>query len=395
MIPSRLISPVSLTALLLACAGGAERSGLTVDLATWTLSAEPVEILGDDGTADRMFSGIQVARLPDGQLLVAERGTKELRLFRDGVLTARLSRDGDGPGELRDLSRIAVAGDTIVVIPLPMVSREVSTFTAVGGFVSRRRLRAPAGGPAVTPIALLASGEFLVEEGRGFRAFNEVPPLGVPMPDSVTVGLLRQPASDTAGVYLPLARVARGSMVAHRVEGTPIPFSMARVSLAPTSLWTASGDLAWIADGATGTLRAFNGAGGEVVNVTLPVTTRPLDAATVQRSRSMELARARTAIDTAAAMASHESAVLPAILPVLDGIMAGHGGEVWVRLFQLEAGPTSEYLVVDRAGQAVATIAVPTDLTIHQVGADFVLGVRRDADGVETVVEYRLDRGGR
>ncbi|MCL4864871.1 MAG: hypothetical protein KJZ47_03185, partial [Gemmatimonadales bacterium] len=89
------------------------------------------------------------------------------------------------------------------------------------------------------------------------------------------------------------------------------------------------------------------------------------------------------------------SAVLPAILPVLDGIMAGHGGEVWVRLFQLEAGPTSEYLVVDRAGQAVATIAVPTDLTIHQVGADFVLGVRRDADGVETVVEYRLDRGGR
>ncbi len=381
--------------LTASCSPARDSGDLTIDLPTWTLSAEPMETLGDDGTADRMFSGIQVARLPDRQLLVAERGTKELRLFRDGVLTARLSRDGDGPGELRDLSRITVSGDTIVVIPLPMVSREVSTFTGAGGFVSRRRLRAPAGGPAVTPIALLASGEFLVEEGRGVRAFNEVPPLGVLMPDSVTLGLLRQPASDSTGVYRPLGRFVRGAMVAHRIEGAPIPFSMARVSLAPSSAWAASGGLVWIADAATGALRAFDGTGEPVVSATLPVRPRPLDAAAIEQSRDRALASARTGIDSAAALASHDPVLLPPTLPILDGVVAGHDGEVWVRLFQLEAGPTSEYLVVDRAGQAVATMAVPTDLTIHQVGADFVLGVRRDADGVETVVEYRLQRGGR
>jgi len=387
--------PALLATLFAACAGDATSGDLTIDLPAWTLSAEPTATLADDGSAATMFTSVQAARLPNGDLLVADRGSKELRVFRDGALLTRLSRQGDGPGELQDLSRIAVSGDTIVVIPLPMVSREVSTFTATGGFVSRRRLRPAQGGPSITPIGLLASGEFLVEEGRGMRAFNEVPPLGVLMPDSVTLGVLRQPAVDSTGVYQPLGRFVRGAMVAHRIEGAPIPFSMARVPLAPSSVWAASGGLVWIADAGVGTLQAFSGAGEPVVSAALPVRPRPLDAAAIEQSRDRALAAARTGIDSAAAVASHDPGLLPPTLPVLDGVIAGHDGELWIRRFDPAPGPIREYLVVDRSGQTVARVAVPAELTIHQVGADFVLGVRRDADGVEMVVEYRLDRGAR
>jgi len=376
-----------------ACSSGGVDSILTTDLPAWTVSAEPTTVLADDGSAATMFTMIQTARLPNGDLLVADRGSKELRIFRDGALVTRLSRQGDGPGELQDLSRIAVSGDTIVVIPIPMVSREVSTFTSAGGFVSRRRLRPGAGGPTVTPIGLLSTGEFLVEEGRGMRAFNEVPPLGELIPDSVTIGLLRQPGSDSVGEYHPLGRWLRWSMVAHRVEGLPIPFNMARVALGPMSYWTASGPLVWVVDGATGGVRAFDGTGAQMVNGMLPVRPAPLDARTTQRSRDLALARAATAFDSAAVTAGHDAALLPANLPVLDAIQAGHDGELWVRLFALEPGSTREYLVVNRSGETIARVAVPSDLFIHQIGPDYILGVRRDADGVETVVEYGLRRG--
>lgn len=380
--------------LVTACSGGGSDSILTTDLPTWTLSAEPTTVLADDGSAATMFTNVQTARLPNGDLLVADRGSKELRVFRDGALFTTLSRQGDGPGELQDLSRIAVNGDTIVVIPLPMVSREVSTFTASGGFVSRRRLRPSAGGPAVTPIGLLTSGEFLVEEGRGGRAFNEIPPLGELIPDSVTIGLLRQPGSDSVGAYQPLGRWLRWSMVAHRVEGLPIPFNVARVSLAPMSHWTASGPLVWLADGATGAVQAFDGTGAQVVNAQLPLGPRTLDLSVIRRSRDLAMAGAATALDSAAADASHAAAFLTQTMPVLDAVQAGHDGELWVRLFALESGPTREYLVVNPSGETVARVAVPSELIIHQIGADFILGVRRDVDGIETVVEYALRRGG-
>ncbi len=390
----RRLLPSSLAALAAAACGGSSATSDPQEvLPIWTVSAEPVMELGDDGTVARMFTRILPARLPNGALLAGDPGSKELRIYRDGALITRLSRQGDGPGELQDLSRIAVFGDTIVVIPMPLVSRHVTTFSAATGFLSRVRLRPPPGVPGFTPVGRLRTGEFLVEEGRGFRAFNESPPMGVLIPDSVTIGLLRQVDGDSAGTYAPIGRFHRGSMVAHPVEG-PMPFSMAQFTIGPPTAWVSSGPLVWIADGANGALLAFDGQGRQVVSDTLPLAARPFDPAAIQRAREADLARATDDVQRAGVEAVFDPSLRPATMPLFDALFAGHDGELWVRLYALEPGSTRDFLVVNRSGESVARASVPAEVTIHQIGADFVLGVRRDADGVESVVEYRLTRGG-
>ena len=95
----------------------------------------------------------------------------------------------------------------------------------------------------------------------------------------------------------------------------------------------------------------------------------------------------------AAAEAAHDPTLLPAKMPRFDLLVAGDDGAVWVRLFEVLPGATREFVVIGPTGGAIARITIPSELTIHQIGPDFVLGVRHDADGLETVVEYRLVAG--
>lgn len=391
----RLVPTVGL--LLLAaggCTGSDEPADPLAALPVWSVSAEPTQVLADDGTAATMFTRVLPARLPNGDLLAADVGSKELRLFRGGALVARLSRQGDGPGELQDLSRIAVSGDTIVVLPMPPFSRHVTTYSAAIGFISRVRLRPAPGAPGFTPVGRLRTGEFLVEEGTGFQAISEVPPMGVLLPDSITIGLFRPSPDDSTGTMIPIGRFRRWDMVAHPVKDLPIPFSMARFSIGPTTAWTPSGPLLWVADAETGVVRAFDAEGTQVLTDTVPIPASPFDPAALQRAREAELAAAHNESQRAGVEAVYDPSLRPATMPRLDAILAGHEGELWVRLYQLEPGPTRDYLVVSTSGHAVARVSVPSGFVIHQIGEDFILGVRQGVLGVEEVVEYRLTRGG-
>ena len=76
-----------------------------------------------------------------------------------------------------------------------------------------------------------------------------------------------------------------------------------------------------------------------------------------------------------------------------DLLAAGHEGAVWVRRFELTPGPTRMFVIIGPTGGAIARITIPAELTSHQVGPDFLLGVRHGIDGVESVVEFRLLTG--
>lgn len=362
-------------------------------LPLWTISDEPVVVLGDDGTPGRQFTRTISARLPNGDLLVADAGSKELRVFREGSLAARLSRQGSGPGELQDIQRISLVHDTIIAMALPMVSRDVNIYTAEGGFLARFRPRPPVGGPAVVPLGWLTDGSFLVEESRGFTALTREPPIGQLIPDSVSWGLLRQTPEDSVGTYQPLGRFRRHFMVAFRTPQGPIPFSMTQFTLGPTTQWAVSGGLVWIADGATGVLLGFDGQGLRVLEVHLPVTAEQFTEPAASQARHAALARASDDYLRAQAEAAFDPALRPATMPVLDALVPGPDGEVWVRRFRLDDTSPQQFVVVSQSGQPVARVGVPADVAIHHIGADFIVGVRRDHDGVENVVEYRLGRG--
>lgn len=368
------------------------KAGPDLSLPVWRISERPLSLLKDDGKASTMFQGVQVRRLANGVLLAADVGSGELRVFRDGVVSARLSRSGNGPGELQGRFTITVEKDTIFAIGGFDSRYEVSIFTVGNGFLSRFRLKPPTGSTGFVPVGRLSSGEFVVEEGRGWAVVTSVPELGRLVPDSVTISMFDRGPPDSVGTVHKIGRYRRRWNYAHRWPGGPMPTALSTYPLGPTTVYGVSGGLLWLADTETGEIQAFDGNGQRKSAGMLPLKPQPFNDHQLKRAKQTAVRRADNDYSREQAEAMYDRALLPAAMPLFDGLLPGHGGEVWIRLFQLEPGDSMHYLVLDAAGTAVAQVAIPTALRIHQVGWDFVLGVRTDHDGLEEIVEYLLSR---
>lgn len=88
-------------------------------------------------------------------------------------------------------------------------------------------------------------------------------------------------------------------------------------------------------------------------------------------------------------------------LPAFSAVMADNLGRVWVRtpnaidgavagsLNDYSIGPSS-WSVFRADGHWLGDVTMPARFTPTEIAADYVLGIARDADGVQTVVRYRL-----
>jgi hypothetical protein len=52
---------------------------------------------------------------------------------------------------------------------------------------------------------------------------------------------------------------------------------------------------------------------------------------------------------------------------------------------------TSTWNVFDAEGRWTMNVTMPARFSPMEIGSDYVLGIARDTDGVETVVMYRLE----
>ena len=89
------------------------------DSAHWRVGVEPLVDLAESGTGDahHFYLVRDVRRLPDGGIVVANRGSDEIRKFSpDGGFIRSAGGSGEGPGEFTNLRRIELAGDSILVL---------------------------------------------------------------------------------------------------------------------------------------------------------------------------------------------------------------------------------------------------------------------------------------
>lgn len=363
-------------------------------LPTWSLSETPIRVIADSGEVSTVFQQVTPRRLTHGDILAADVGSRELRLFREGRYLKRLSRQGEGPGELSAAFLVALAGDTIYTIGTFGSGFPINVFTVESGFLAQFRLVRPAGAPRFYPVGRLRTGGYVVEEGGGFQTLPALPRLGQLVPDSVTVGLFRRDATDSTGSYQTIGRFRRRMSVPHRLPGGPVSVGLSPSPLAPTTAWVVSGDLLWICDAETGAIVAYNERGTMVVSDTVRLSSGPFDGAALKRARDSALGRAENDFDRSVIEAIYDPGLVPAAMPLFSRAEPGHNGELWLRLFELEPARTHRYLVLNRSGAAVAQVEVPFGVSLHQVGIAFLLGVRRDPDGREEIVEYKLQRGG-
>jgi len=81
-------------------------------------------------------------------------------------------------------------------------------------------------------------------------------------------------------------------------------------------------------------------------------------------------------------------------MPAYSNILADDDGNIWVETYHTSYDSERRFLVLAPDGRLLARCVLPGTLDVRQVGADYILGIWRDEDGVEFVREYALDHSG-
>lgn len=167
-----LLAAVLLFLLLLAACGDGEgrtreggeeavpvaREAASREPGVWSLSEDPtLEIGVVEGEEEYQLHRVGGSvRLDDGRIVVANTGSRELRVFGpDGDFLGSVGRDGEGPGEFRSPSRIRrLAGDTLMVWDDGLF--RISLFDAEGDFLAMAPL-------LPSPEDLFPGDEWLLE----------------------------------------------------------------------------------------------------------------------------------------------------------------------------------------------------------------------------------------
>jgi hypothetical protein len=351
----------------------------------WKLSPAPSVAIGGDGRPETEFFQVNRAwRLADGAIAVVNGGSKEIRVFdARGAYLHSFGRNGEGPGEFRHFGWTGHFADTAVVYDGSL--RRITTIHLEG------------------PPRLLAALPIAARDDRGFNVVGRVEDgrwlvhaLG--RPDVNALGFQRIPgfaglidARATGGVEW-LAEAPDLSIIIHspdikqkQVEVTPAAF--------PSSFaMAASGPAIWFGDTAAGELVKIDAASGIRTTIQLPDAPAPLTKGIVDASRKREIDAARDQASRDVVEVKYSARHLPKRMPVFQALVAGMDGELWVQRFApSRAGPT-QYVVLAANGQVVARVAVASGFRVTDVGHNYVVGVHKDDDGVESVLAYTLTR---
>jgi hypothetical protein len=377
------------TCLLLsfACLGAEDTEPLrSGQMRTWELSPNTLLEIGGEGARETEFHRLAgVTVIAGGQLMVADGGSGELRIFaRDGRYLRSVSRRGSGPGEFQHIAGLARAGDTVIV--LDGATGDLSSFSEDGRFLGRVRMQG--GGPFDGWVVhgRFRNGSMLVSRGM-FRQVR--PQSGSAVRDSVRLGIIRHAADDDAawlGVF------PAGTFVGFDPPNGAGPVAMALHPFGPQLVTGASGDHAWIGDSGDRVIMIYDASGNRVSSISWPDSARAFDGAALERARIAALENSSDERDRRFLEFLHSDAIRPRFAPHFMRFVPGPDGEMWIERFREDERSPAEYLVFDRAGTPIGAVALPPRMRLHEAGVDYVTGVVHDEADVESVVKYRLRR---
>ncbi|HET7583672.1 MAG TPA: hypothetical protein VFK13_02135 [Gemmatimonadaceae bacterium] len=374
--------------MLLGACRSASHNQRSSALPEWSLSPTATLRIGTEGDTTTEFLQIRGAvRMPSGNIVVADGGTQQLRVFTpDGHFVRSLSRRGGGPGELQSVARLQRVGDTLLSVDQVFMTPSVNVYTDAAGFSARITLRPDNAPLGLGALQRLASGALLVES-QPFKAMTAVTP-GNAWRDTVTLGVLH--LSDTPHVsWLPPREGY--SIHAYRDPALPGGGSSLLNTLSPKLVYGVAGDRIWIGDSGTGDIELVDSSGVTRSYVRLPVARRPFSKDALQRAEQRALAAADSP-QRLSIRALYEEAPRPEQVPLFTSFVPGPDSEMWIILFNEDGGAPQAVIVCDSAGRAIARATIPAHTRLTDVGSRYVLGVETDELGVERVVQYALTR---
>jgi hypothetical protein len=373
-------------ALLLSACGGepGARGGEGAEVPAWTLAAEPEVEIGarEDDPRQTLHEVAGAVRLPDGRIVVANAGSRELLVFgADGGYAATLGRQGKGPGEFEGLSWVGhLRADTVVAWDRALV--RWSLFTPAG-FVRAVTPSPVPDGMSPQAMGVLDDGSLVI--GSGWNIAAMAGRGGGVWRDTVT--FLRYGSDGRL-----LGTVASAPRRQLYVVEDPTGFSTSEVPFARGTFLAVSGSEVWMGDSDRFRIER-RAAGGQVLGAIsrewkgAPV--RPGDVERHKRERLEQIVEASYRQHEERAL---EKMPFPETAPAFGALLTDDGGRVWVGDSPLFADSARKWSVFTPAGAEVATLRTPPGLEVMQAGDGFVLGTWKDEDDVERVRVYRITR---
>lgn len=349
----------------------------------WFLSDEPSLTIGEtEGTEEyELYNVISAFRVSGGEIVVACRGTNELRFFDSaGSYLRAVGREGGGPGEFRNMfSMWRMGSDSLAVFEYG--NARVSVLSDDGQFGRVIKFDQVPGRPTPIPVGPFSDGSFL---GRAHMLGDEEP-----VSEEIHRGTVLFVRWSGEGELLdtevsrPDGERYHGTVSGRSIMRSP-PFSREFGVVASADAWYyGSMDRFEIEEySPEGDLRRI---------FRREVENRPVTPELEGELRDWALERYSR---------------MPA--PVLDWIMSmpvpetmpAHGadiamdddGNLWVSEYRLPTEQPS-WAVFDPEGRFLGVVDTPANGFVTHIGSDFVLGVWQDELDVEQVRMYRIIKG--
>ncbi len=350
-------------------------SAVLKSLPAWHVDSEPLTIGDARGAEEYMLHrATQPWTLDDGRIAVAN-DQHEIRFYDSaGRYLTRVGRRGKGPGEYTQLWSLArLPADTLLaadpanarVTLLDSDGRVLGSYTMLGEY-------------SVPPsIQWLPDRSAVYFDGRIERLFapNAQDRTGV--------------AQDSAW----LIRLAPGAVSRDTITRVPghwyniVGGWFSRVALSG-DLILAVGAQIVVGHGATFALDWYDDSGRLTRSTRVALAPRAVTDADIAAYKS---ATRRPAAGELSEGGPRMEAYAKYV-PVISRALIDRAGLVWVRRW---VGPTTrdvECIIFEQEGRPAARITLPAALTVSDIGTDYILGIHRDDDAVQTVRRYHLHR---
>jgi hypothetical protein len=357
----------------------------------WAVDSEPLVSIGtfQGDTLYQLYEVSGAARLSDGRIGLANRGTGEIRVYDpQGRFLTSHGRKGEGPGEFQSPALAGVLGeDTLVVVDYQL--RRISLLDAGEGFLEAARIEDGVGG-VLFPSGIFADRAVLV--GGGFSWSSD-------SGDELTDGYTRPPTSyqsvrldgtlaqdfgefPGSEFFMQVQRSAGGGIA---MSARLIPFGRhAMEAVTPTGLYFGSGN-SWEVE--------VHDPEGQLVRLirwdrpSIPVTDALLDSYIQEQEAEAEGNEAREIRQQLSEMP------VPETMPAFGGLHADDLGFLWVERTRIPGDDVPVFDIFGPDGALTAQGTLPEDSQILQIREEEILVLFRDELGVEYLRVYSLTRG--
>ncbi len=353
---------------------------------SWRIGPQPSVSIGTlEGDEPYMLHyTFDATRLHDGRIVVANGGTNELRVFDpSGVHVETWGGEGGGPGEFTDLSQVDPwPGDSIIAWHAPRFG--IAVFDAQG---NHGRTFALVHDEATSPM-LRFWPEHATRDGLILATHR---PHGSGA-DTIVVQL-----RDGEGRVRSSFGTHPGNEPYIHAEGTDRAMLFMK-TFGREPVWASCGDQVVIGDTRSYQFRVFR-ADGSLARILrrdhIPRPPRP-DEVEAYIEGQLAVNMPASEADSQRLRRQFQSVPVAEHFPAFASVMCDAAGHLWVEEYESlrEERRAPLWTVFDPEGRALGFVETPKDLSIYEIGQDYILGQVHDELDVERVQVWPLDRSG-